>query len=145
MKKKFKNKELEEILSNVAQLGTYPMPGNITLAVISARKELKIALDNYNDACRLIGESRCLKDTFGNPVSVFLEDEHGNVLLHYPKKLKFASEQDETSALQEVKKLGEQEIEIDLKEIPLSIIEDLKNITPVQMEALSSLLVISEN
>ncbi len=37
--KKIKNRELEEILLGVGYLGTYAMPGDLTLAVIDSRKK----------------------------------------------------------------------------------------------------------
>jgi len=140
MKRKIKNKDLEEILMNVVHLGTYPMPGDLTLAVIDTRKKLKAAFETYTDACKQIGESRCEKDAQGQPLTVFQKDPQGKDLLDYPKKLKFADAVSEAAALVELKKLGEQEVEIEVKELDRSVLEGLKNITPVQMEALTALI-----
>lgn len=145
MKKRFKNNELEEILSNVIHLGSYPMPGELTLAIVSARKDLKVALENFKDACRHIGEARCLKDKDGLPLSDFLKDEQGNDLVNHPRKLRFKTASDEAAALQEAKKLGEQEVELEIKEVPKLSVEELKNITPIQMEVLMTLLALREN
>jgi hypothetical protein len=144
MKKKIKNKDLEEILTNASHLGSYPMPGDITLAVIGTRKELKTAFENYVDACKQIGESRCEKDKDGKPISMFQKDEKGKDLIHQPKKLKFENEITEMAAIEELRKLGEQELEIDLKEISRTTIEGLKNITPIQMEAIIALVEIND-
>ena len=143
MKKKFKNKELEEILSNAAHLGTYAMPGDLTLAVIGTRKKLKTAFETYTDACKQIGESRCEKDKEGKPVTVFQKDEQGKDLVDYPRKLKFKDAASEQAALEELKKLGEQEVEIEVKELDMSVIESLKNVTPIQMEAITALIEIT--
>lgn len=142
MKRKIKNKDLEEILSNAAHLGTYPMPGDLTLAVIGTRKKLKTAFETYTDACKQIGESRCEKDKEGKPVTVFQKDEQGKDLVDYPKKLKFKDVSTEQAALDELKKLGEQEVEIEVKELDAEIIEGLKNVTPIQMEAIVALVEI---
>lgn len=143
MKKKIKNKELEEILTNASHLGAYPMPGDLTLAVIETRKKLKIAFETYTDACKQIGESRCEKDKDGKPLTVFQKDEQGNELFDYPKKLKFKDLASEQMALNELRKLGEQEIEIEVKEFDGRTIEELKNITPIQMEAIITLVQIT--
>jgi hypothetical protein len=142
MKKRIKNKALEEVLAGVAHLGTFPMPGDLTLAVISARKELKKALEIYNDSCKQIGESRCEKDKDGTPLSVFQKDDNGQDLINYPKKLKFKDATAEMAAVEEVNKLGEQEIEIDVREFDSTVVESLSNITPIQMEALENLIEI---
>jgi len=143
MKRKIKNREIEEILTGASHLGAYPMPGDLTLAVISTRKELKKALETYNDACRQIGESRCEKDKDGLPLSEFQKDEHGQDLVNYPRKLKFKDIATEIAAGEEVRKLGEWETEIDVKAFDSSLIETLKNITPIQMEAISTLVEIT--
>lgn len=143
MKRKFKNKELEEILTNASHLGTYPMPGDLTLAVIGTRKKLKTAFETFTDACKQIGESRCEKDKEGKPLTVFQKDENGKDLLDHPKKLKFKDPATELAALDELKKLGEQEVEIEVKELDISTIEELKSVTPIQMEAITALIEIS--
>lgn len=140
MKKKIKNKELEEILTNASHLGTYPMPGDLTLAVIEVRKRLKMAFETYTDACKQIGEARCEKDKDGTPLTVFQKDDQGNDLFDYPKKLKFKDYASEKAALEELKKMGEQEVEIEVKEFDGRTIEELKNITPIQMEAIITLV-----
>jgi len=142
MRKKIKNKNLEEILSNAAHLGTYAMPGELTLAIIGARKELKDAFETYTEACKQIGEARCERDENEKPITEFQKDEQGKDLINHPRKLKFKNVAVENAALDELKKLGEQEVEIKLKEVSVALIESLKNITPIQMEAITSLIEI---
>lgn len=139
MKKKFKNKDLEEILAGAAHLGAYAMPGELTLAIIGTRKELKNAFETFTEACKQVGDSRCEKDANGNNLSVFQKDELGNDLIHHPKKLKFKNPQIEKEAIAELKNLGEKEIEAEVKQISKSVLEELKNITPIQMEAITVL------
>ena len=145
MIKKIKNKNLEEILSNAAHLGTYPMPGELTLAIIGARKELKNAFEIYTEACKQIGEARCERDENQKPLTEFQKDEQGKDLINHPRKLKFKNSAEEKAALDELKKLGEQEVEIKLKGLSATVIEGLKNITPIQMEAIISMVELIEN
>jgi len=144
MRRKIKNKELEEILGNVAHLGTYPMPGDLTLAIIGARKDLKNAFDNYTEACKQIGESRCERDQDSRPLTVFQKDDQGNDLINHPRKLKFRDGATENAALEELKKLGETEVEFEVKEMSRGTIEGLKNVTPIQMEAIDVLIDIKD-
>lgn len=144
MKRKIKNKDLEDILTGASHLGSYPMPGDLTLAVIGARKDLKKAYETYNEACKQVGESRCEKDKEGNPLSEFQKDANGQDLVNYPRKLKFKDMVTEQAAAEEVRKLEEQETVIEVKEFDSDIIGSLKNITPIQMEALSILVEITE-
>lgn len=145
MLRKIKNKDIEEILNNVSHLGNYPMPGYLTLAVIEARKKLKAVYEIYNDTCKQIGESRCEKDKDGKPLSTFQLDSEGNEMIHHPKKLKFKDENTEKTALEELKILGEYKIEINIKEVNITTIENLINITPIQMEAITALFEITND
>lgn len=142
MKRKFKNKELEEILTGAAHLANYPMPGDLTLAVISTRAALKKAYDTYYEKSGKVGLSLCEKDINGNPITVFQKDAQGNDQLQLPKKLKFSDAAREQSALEELRKLGEEEVEIELREFDSLVLESLRNITPIQMEALVALVEI---
>lgn len=144
MKRTIKNKELEEILNNVSHLGNFPMPGELTLAIIEARKVLKDAYENYNEACKQVGETRCERDSNQKPLTEFQKDEQGNELTNRPRKLKFRDTSTENAALNELKKLGEQEIDLNRKEFDKSLIKNLSEITPIQMEAITSLIAIVE-
>lgn len=136
MKKRIRNTDLEEILKSASLLGNYPMPGNLALAVISARHDLKEASNAYNEACRRISETHCERDAEGHFLSEYQKDAHGNNLTDLPKRVKFKTVAAEASAIEELRKLGEQEAEVEVQEIHAAMLENLQNITPVQMETL---------
>ncbi len=138
--KKIKNRELEEILLGVGYLGTYAMPGDLTLAVIDSRKKIKAAYETYKEACKQIGEARCETDDSGKVITVYQKDEQGNEVKQAPKKLKFKDVSTEAFAVEELRKLGEQEVEIEVREFDNTVLESLKNITPIQMEAIEAMI-----
>lgn len=142
MKKKIKNKNLEDILSNAAQLGNCPMPGELALAVIAGRQNMKAAYDAYNLGCRQISESQCERDAQGRMLTVLQQDNQGNELPQLPKKLKFKDAATEAAAVEELNRLGETEAEVEVAEVHINVLTSLQNITPVQMETLTWLVEI---
>jgi hypothetical protein len=140
MRKKIKNKDLEGVLENSRHLGTYPMPGELTLAVIASRRALRSVFEIYKEASKQVGEARCERDEQGNPVTEFQKDENGLELTGLPRKLKFKTPEMEKETLKELMILGDREAEFDAKEFDRSTIEKLNNITPIQMEAICSLV-----